>query len=231
MKECLDQRFSLWGFGPWTPSKVTLRLVELLLEQLDKPIAPYSNCHLRKCECNSIQVLQLLWPQSVNVVVVFRFFNYFGLHFVAGKSNMIDCIFITLHKDFCGRLVLGGQHRIYLPILAEMWILHPQVQDDKLPPAHRPLEIIFVLDQFWGSKVGACDGICMGAHLNVVATFFILSCFALLRFEGVVVLVSPIWGTEKKQSVSRSIVPPKLWRPFFWFGESVATFIRIGYNI
>ncbi len=61
-----------------------------------------------ECGGGSVSILQLPWPQGVNAVVPFQFFNYFGLHFVVGKSNMIDCIFITLHKDLCGHLVLGG---------------------------------------------------------------------------------------------------------------------------
>jgi len=153
------------------------------------------------------------WPQSLNVVVPFQFFNYFGLHFVAGKSNMIDCIFITLHKDFCGPLVLGGKHRIYLPLLAGTWILHPQGQDDKLPPhtvsrdniQFGPIRRL----QSWGMWWDL-----WGAHLNVVATF-ILSCFAVLKFEGIVVRVSPIWGTKTKQNILRSIVPRRLSPPFF----------------
>jgi hypothetical protein len=92
VKECLDQRFSLWDFGPWTPSKVTLRLVELLLEQLDNSTSllpptlkkmwmqfhsSSSTTLATKCECGgSVLILQLLWPQSVNAVVPFQFFNY-----------------------------------------------------------------------------------------------------------------------------------------------------------
>jgi len=163
LKECLDQRFSLWDFGPWTPSKVILRLVELLLEQLDNSTSLLPPT-LKKMWTQFHSSSSTSWPQSLNMVVPFQFFNYFGLHFVAGKSNMIDCIFITLHKDFCGPLVLGGNTE---SICHYWWGCEFCIPKDKMISFRRTpsLEIIFILDQFWGSKVGACDGICGGGPI------------------------------------------------------------------
>jgi hypothetical protein len=132
-----------------------------------------------KCECSgSVSILQL--------------------HFVAGKSNMIDCIFITLQKDFCGRLVLGGN----MESICHYWRGCEFCIPKDMTISFRPHTVSrdnihfgpILRLQSWGMRWDS-----WGAHLNVVATF-ILSCFALLKFEGIVVVpVSPIWGTKKKK--------------------------------
>jgi hypothetical protein len=56
----------------------------------------------------------------------------------------------------------------------------------------------------------------VGAHLNVVASF-ILSCFALLKFEGIVVRVSPIRGTKKSKMFREAFCHADCDHPFFNF--------------